>query len=169
MCRPAKNVTPIVSQPQITLGNLPDALLTPALAQRPVPIGEIHGCGEEPWALYRRSATFTPYTAIVNLTGQPAISLPLYQGADGLPSPIQLIGRPAAEGPLLSLAAQLEAALPWHGRRPEHHQRQCPRRRVHYWQRHHHHRSTDGHHPKSCRRYENQLEQCGRENLPRRL
>ena len=96
-----------------------DVLLTPALAQRPVPIGEIHGLGMPPWEYYRRSARFTPYTAIFNVTGQPAISLPLYRGEDGLPTAIQLVGRPAAEETLLMLATQLEQALPWAQRRPE--------------------------------------------------
>jgi amidase len=96
-----------------------DAVLTPALAQRPVPIGEIHGRGPDPWGHYRRSGPFTPYSAIVNVTGLPAIALPLYHGEDGLPLAIQLIGRPAAEGELLALAAQLERAHPWAQRRPE--------------------------------------------------
>jgi amidase len=93
-----------------------DAVLTPALARRPVPIGTIHGLGPDPWGNYRRSGHFTPYTAIVNVTGLPAISLPLYQGVDGLPTAIQLIGRPVGEPVLLALAAQLEEALPWAGR-----------------------------------------------------
>jgi amidase len=96
-----------------------DAVLTPALARRPVPIGEIHGRGPDPWAHYQRSAEFTPYTAIVNVTGQPAISLPLYHGDDGLPLAVQLIGPPAREDILLALARQLELALPWADRRPE--------------------------------------------------
>jgi amidase len=96
-----------------------DAVLTPALARRPVPIGEINGMGPEPWERYRRSGFFTPFTAIVNVTGQPAISLPLYGGEDGLPTAVQLIGRPAREEVLLRLATQLEQALPWRDRRPE--------------------------------------------------
>jgi amidase len=96
-----------------------DAVLTPALALRPVPIGEINGLGPEPWERYRRSGLFTPFTAIVNVTGQPAISLPLYRGEDGLPTAVQLIGRPAREEVLLRLATQLEQALPWRDRRPE--------------------------------------------------
>jgi amidase len=96
-----------------------DAVLTPALARRPVPIDEIHGRGPDPWGHYRRSGHFTPYTAIVNVTGQPAIALPLYQGDDGLPAAVQLIGRPAREEVLLALAAQLEAAHPWAERRPQ--------------------------------------------------
>jgi amidase len=90
-----------------------DALLTPALALRPVKVGEIHGRGPDPWGNYQRSGHFTPFTAIVNVTGLPAISLPLYHGEDGLPTAVQLVGRPAGEGPLLALAAQLEAAVPW--------------------------------------------------------
>ena len=65
---------------------------------------------------FRRAGQFTPFTAICNVTGQPAISLPLYARDDGLPLAVQLIGRPAGEAPLLALAAQLEAALPWSGR-----------------------------------------------------
>jgi len=95
-----------------------DAVLTPALAKRPVPIGEIHGRGPDPWGNYRRSGSFTPYTAIVNVTGLPAISLPLYLGDDGLPTAVQLIGRPADEAGLLGLASQLEEALPWAERHP---------------------------------------------------
>ena len=95
-----------------------DAVLTPALAQRPVRIGEIDACSDEPWEDFRRSGEFTPYTAIFNVTGQPAISLPLFGGDDGLPLGVQLAGRPAGEGQLLSLAASLEAAHPWTGQSP---------------------------------------------------
>jgi amidase len=95
-----------------------DAVLTPALALRPVPIGEIHGRGPDPWGHYQRSGSFTPYTAIVNVTGLPAIALPLYHGDDGLPLGVQLIGRPAAEDGLLAVASQLERANPWSDRRP---------------------------------------------------
>jgi amidase len=95
-----------------------DAVLTPALARRPLAIGEVHGCGPDPWDHYQRSAAFTPYTAIVNVTGQPAISLPLFHGDDGLPIGIQLIGPPAREDVILQLAAELEQARPWAHRRP---------------------------------------------------
>jgi amidase len=90
-----------------------DAILTPALAQAPLPHGALDTSLPDPAATFRRSGEFTPFTAICNVTGQPAISLPLYDRADGLPLAVQLIGRPAGEGPLLALAAQLEAALPW--------------------------------------------------------
>jgi amidase len=95
-----------------------DVVVTPALGGRPVPIGEIDGLGADPMVKYRRSATFTPFTAIVNVTGQPAISLPLYFGDDGLPTAVQLIGPPAREEVLLAVATQLERALPWADRVP---------------------------------------------------
>ncbi len=96
-----------------------DALLTPALAQRPVEIGAIDACSDDPLADFAASGRFTPFTAVFNVTGQPAISLPVGHGDDGLPVAIQLAGRPAAEGPLLALAAQVEAARPWADRRPD--------------------------------------------------
>jgi amidase len=96
-----------------------DAILTPALAERPVRIGEIDACSDDPWEDFRRSGRFTPYTAIYNVSGQPAISIPLFHGDDGLPTAVQLGGRPAGEAALLSLAAQLEATRPWADRRPE--------------------------------------------------
>jgi amidase len=95
-----------------------DVVLTPALAGRPVRVGEMNGLGPEPMIDFRKSGYFTPFTAIFNVTGLPAISLPLYQGDDGLPTGVQLIGPPAREEVLLSLAGQLEAALPWAGRAP---------------------------------------------------
>lgn len=91
-----------------------DAVLTPALAEVAVPLGEIDPRGDSPAATFARSGTFTPFTAGINITGQPAISLPIAaREDDGLPIGVQLIGRPADEGALLALAAQLEAARPW--------------------------------------------------------
>jgi amidase len=95
-----------------------DIVLTPALAARPVPIGELTGLGPEPMVDFRKSGYFTPFTAIVNVTGQPAIALPLYHGDDGLPTAVQLIGPPAREEVLLGVARQLEGALPWRERVP---------------------------------------------------
>jgi amidase len=90
-----------------------DLLLTPVLATRPLPIGELHGCGTDPMADLRRSGMFAPFTALFNVTGQPAISVPLGFGEDGLPSAIQLVGRPLGEDTLLQVATQLELARPW--------------------------------------------------------
>jgi amidase len=103
----------------VAIWNDHDVLLTPALAERPVPIGEIDASSDDPWEDFRRSGRFTPFTAIFNVTGQPAISLPLFQGDDGLPLAVQLAGPPAREDVLLSLGAQLEASRPWAERRPE--------------------------------------------------
>jgi amidase len=98
-----------------------DILLTPGLGQRPVPIGSINPQKQDdPFsALIPESSDFTPYTAVWNVTGQPAISLPLFHGEDGLPTPVQLVGPPVGEELVLSLAAQLEAERPWADRRPE--------------------------------------------------
>ena len=95
-----------------------DALLTPALAERPLPLGTLDTSAPEPMSTFTRSGLFTPFTPVVNATGQPGISVPLFEGEDGLPLGVQLIGRPAGEGQLLALAAQLEAARPWAERRP---------------------------------------------------
>jgi amidase len=95
-----------------------DLLLTPVLAARPLPIGELHGCGERPMDDLRRSGAFAPYTALFNVTGQPAISLPIGFGEDGLPTAVQLVGHPLGEETLLQVAAQVEAARPWAGHRP---------------------------------------------------
>ena len=98
-----------------------DVLLTPALGQRPVAIGTIDGQKEDdPFsALIPDASDFTPYTAVWNVTGQPALSLPLLHGDDGLPTGIQLVGPPIGEEILIALAAQLEAAQPWAERRAQ--------------------------------------------------
>ncbi len=96
-----------------------DVVLTPSLALRPRPIGELFGDNDDPAETFRRSGEFTPFTAIANVTGQPAISLPFAHGEDGLPVGIHFFGRPADEATLLALGAQIEAARPWAGRRPE--------------------------------------------------
>jgi amidase len=94
-----------------------DALLTPALAKPPVPIGWIFE-PDDPWEQFRRGGEFTPFTPVVNVTGQPAVSVPMGLTDDGLPLGVQLIGRPADEATLIRLAAQLEVARPWSDRRP---------------------------------------------------
>ena len=95
-----------------------DVVVTPTLALPPVPIGwqeeEVSGAIEQ----LHRNTVFTPFTAIANLTGQPAMSLPLHWNAQELPIGVQAIGRPAGEAQLLRLAAQLEDARPWSERRP---------------------------------------------------
>ena len=95
-----------------------DALLTPALAERPLPLGTLDTAAPEPMSTFTRSGLFTPYTPVFNADGQPGISLPLFDGEDGLPLGVQIVGGPAGEGQLLALATQLEEASPWAERRP---------------------------------------------------
>ncbi|HEX3910525.1 MAG TPA: amidase [Solirubrobacteraceae bacterium] len=95
-----------------------DALLTPALAERPLPLGTLDTAAPHPMETFTRSGLFTPFTPVFNAGGQPGISLPLYEGTDGLPLAIQLVGRPAGEARLLALAGQLETVQPWAQRRP---------------------------------------------------
>jgi amidase len=94
-----------------------DALLTPALAERPLPLGTLDTAAPEPMSTFTRSGLFTPFTPVFNASGQPGISLPLFHGEDGLPLGVQIVGRPAGEATLLALASQLEDALPWSERR----------------------------------------------------
>jgi amidase len=94
-----------------------DGLLTPALAERPLPLGTLDTAAANPMSTFTRSGLFTPFTPVFNASGQPGISIPLYEGEDGLPLGVQIVGRPAGEGALLALATQLEAAQPWAQRR----------------------------------------------------
>ena len=95
-----------------------DLLLTPVLAARPLPIGELNGCGDDPMDDLRRSGRFAPYTALFNVTGQPAITIPVGFGEDGLPTAVQLVGHPLGEETLLQVAARMEVARPWAAHRP---------------------------------------------------
>jgi amidase len=95
-----------------------DLVLTPALGKRPVRHGEIDPCGANPAYEFKKSGEFTPYTAPFNVTGQPAVSVPLFQGDDGLPTGAQLVGPPTGEALLLQVCRQLEEAHPWDDRVP---------------------------------------------------
>lgn len=96
-----------------------DAIVCPVFAEPQLPLGTVDTCSDDPMTTgFHRAAGFTPYTPVSNLTGSPAISVPLYHRDDlGLPVPVQIIGQPEGEGALLALAAQLERALPWSYRR----------------------------------------------------
>ncbi|MDQ6875858.1 MAG: amidase [Actinomycetota bacterium] len=94
-----------------------DAVLTPTLAQPPARIGELRD-DADPAADFAAQKRFTPFTAVYNMTGQPAVSLPLHWSSTGLPIGVMLVGRPADEVTLVSLSAQLEAACPWRDRHP---------------------------------------------------
>jgi amidase len=97
-----------------------DALVTPALAEAPITHGTVDTCAADPMASFTRSGLFTPFTALFNVSGQPAINVPLCDREDGVATPlsVQVVGRPAQEGALLALAAQLEAVREWSPPRP---------------------------------------------------
>ncbi len=94
-----------------------DLLLTPTLGEPPPKLGVLN-TPDEPFVGYGKSATFTPFTPACNQTGQPAISLPIAQGEDGMPVGVHLVGDYGREDLLLRVAAQLEAAAPWSERQP---------------------------------------------------
>lgn len=95
-----------------------DLWLTPTLAEPPVAHGYI--TSDDPdWQRYiSRYFSFVPFTPIANVTGNPAMSIPLYENADRLPIGIHFVGRFGDEATLFRLAGQLEEALPWRNRKP---------------------------------------------------
>ncbi|HVX68198.1 MAG TPA: amidase [Mycobacteriales bacterium] len=95
-----------------------DAVLTPTLAQPPALVGELRN-DDDPAADFEAQKRFTPFTAPYNMSGQPAVTVPLHWTDAALPIGVQLVGRPYGEATLLAIAAQLERALPWSARRPE--------------------------------------------------
>lgn len=99
-----------------------DAVLTPTLARVPLPVGAIRD-DADPAADFEAQKAFTPWTSFYNVTGLPAISLPLHwtepaAETPALPVGVMLAGREAGDEALLALAAQVESAAPWHDRRP---------------------------------------------------
>lgn len=93
-----------------------DAVLTPALGQSPRPVGFYDL--EDPDESFRQQVLYSPWTSFVNVAGLPAVSLPVSVDEQGLPSAIQLIGRPGDEPTLLRLGAQLEDRIRWQERTP---------------------------------------------------
>jgi amidase len=94
-----------------------DLLLTPTLGEPPPDLGVLN-TPDDPMVGYGKAATFTPYTPACNQNGQPAISVPITQAADGMPVGVHLVADYGREDVLLRVAAQLEAASPWADRRP---------------------------------------------------
>ena len=95
-----------------------DVLLTPGLATLPVKLGWIDMMMDDVDEYWRRVFTFSPFTVWFNLTGQPAMVLPLGRSEAGVPVAVQLVARHGNEATLFRLAAQLEKARPWFDRRP---------------------------------------------------
>jgi amidase len=105
----------VVRQALKTL-NVFDVVLTPTLAAPPALVGFFEEV--EPPENFERQKLFTPFTAVYNLTGQPAVNVPLHWTDDGLPIGVMLAGRMGNEATLISLSAQVEAARPWRDRHP---------------------------------------------------
>jgi Asp-tRNA(Asn)/Glu-tRNA(Gln) amidotransferase A subunit family amidase len=95
-----------------------DVLLTPGLATLPVKLGWLDMMMDDVDEYWRRVFAFSPFTVWFNLTGQPAMMLPLGRSPEGLPIATQLVARYGDEATLFRLAAQLEAAHPWFDRKP---------------------------------------------------
>jgi amidase len=95
-----------------------DLLLTPTLPELPPPLGDFDPTPGDPLHGFTRGGAFVTFTMPFNMTGQPAISLPLHWSTDGLPVGVQLVAAYGREDVLLRIAAQLEAARPWRDRRP---------------------------------------------------
>lgn len=95
-----------------------DLLLTPTMAAPPPRLGVLRTDGHDLDQFMANTFGLAPFTPSFNATGQPAISLPLFWSADGLPIGVQLVGRFGADAQLLAVAAQLEQAQPWFHRVP---------------------------------------------------
>jgi amidase len=95
-----------------------DVWLTPTLAEPPLPLGTLDATYDDPLRGFARAGDFAPFTPLVNATGQPAMSVPLYWNADGLPIGSHFVGRFGDEATLFRLAAELEEARPWAARKP---------------------------------------------------
>jgi len=93
-----------------------DLLVTPTVAARPPELGWFTASG--PQEEGQRIVSFIPYTPAFNMTGQPAVSLPLHWTPDGLPVGVQLVAGYGREDLLVRVASQLEQAAPWSDRRP---------------------------------------------------
>lgn len=96
-----------------------DLLVTPTLGEPPPPLGEFGPEADNPAAALLRCLPIMPFLAAFNVTGQPAISLPLHQNAAGLPVGVQFVAAWGREDLLIRVASALEEALPWSDRRPE--------------------------------------------------
>jgi amidase len=90
-----------------------DVWLTPTLAQPPLVLGSFDAPPDEPMRAMAVSGGFAPFTAIANMTGQPAMSVPLFWNSEGLPIGAHFVGRFGDEATLFRLASQLEEARPW--------------------------------------------------------
>jgi amidase len=93
-----------------------DAIITPTLAMTPRPLGWYDS--EDGERNFAQQVAYTPFTSFVNVSGLPAITLPVGESESGLPMGVQLIGRPGGEATLLAIGAQLERRFHWDRRHP---------------------------------------------------
>jgi amidase len=95
-----------------------DVILSPVFAQPPIELGKIDLSPTDIASWTANITGYSPYTALANQTGQPAMSLPLGMSSTGLPIGVMVTGRYGEEVLLYALAGQIERAAPWAGRRP---------------------------------------------------
>lgn len=95
-----------------------DLLLTPTMAEIAPPLGEIDTAAPDPMSAFTRCLPSGAFTAIFNITGQPAVSVPLHRTAEGVPVGVQIVAPFGREDLLIRLAAQLEKSAPWAERTP---------------------------------------------------
>jgi amidase len=112
----AQGYLQVMTRAALATLNAYDAVLTPTLAMPPRPVGWFDEV--EPAQNFERQKLFTPFTALYNVSGQPAVNVPLHWSDDGLPIGVMLAGRMGDEATLISLSAQLEQARPWQDRHP---------------------------------------------------
>src|SRR5690349_5644510 len=112
----AQGYLQVMTRAALATLNAYDAVLTPTLAMPPRPVGWFDEV--EPAQNFERQKLFTPFTALYNVSGQPAVNVPLHWNGDGLPIGVMLAGRMGDEATLISLSAQLEQARPWQDRHP---------------------------------------------------
>ncbi len=96
-----------------------DLLLTPTVAELPLPLGVIANDPDNPLESMERAFQFIPFTPPFNMSGQPAINVPVEWTDTGLPVGVQLVAAYGREDVLLRVASQLESARPWAHRTPD--------------------------------------------------
>lgn len=95
-----------------------DLLVTPTIAELPPRLGEFKATPENPVAALMRCVPLIPFLSPFNVSGQPAVSLPLHQSRSGLPVGVQLVAAWGREDLLVRVGSALEDAMPWRGRTP---------------------------------------------------
>jgi Asp-tRNA(Asn)/Glu-tRNA(Gln) amidotransferase A subunit family amidase len=113
-------LTPTLAKPPLRVGALDTPWITSALADvllRTKTAGLLRHAGIVDDVI-QQNLEWVPFTQLANITGRPAMSVPLHWTTDGLPLGVQLVAGLGGEALLLRLASQLEAARPWAGRHP---------------------------------------------------